>query len=371
MLSKSPTIPFIPVCLNRFRRVPTKGKKVIIPLNSNIFKEAILAQNRPPAAILRKVHNAITALMRVNEVNAIDLKWNNPNGFNRFLYICPNSKRHDMSAKVVLVPTDFTPVAETALQHAIKAAEVIDGEVALLHVISKTKDVDEARVKLNEELNRISTLNPAMKITPVLKVGNIFDDIGDTASELGAELIFMGTHGATGWQKITGSNALKVIMNSETPFIVVQDKGIKGSGYDDIVVPLDLHKETKQKLSLVANIAKVFNGRVHLIVPHESDEFLKNKLDRNIHFAKQFLGERDISFTTKVAENSAFEAAIIHHAKEVDADLIAIMNHAGETILGLVGSNQSEQQLITNKEQIPVMVMNSKSIGVSGSVLFS
>jgi nucleotide-binding universal stress UspA family protein len=277
-----------------------------------------------------------------------------------------------MSSKVVLVPTDFTKVAEVAMEHAIKTAEVIGGKVVILHVVAKAKDVDDAKAKLQKQMEMATKLNPTIKAESIVRIGNIFDDIGDTAAELGAELIFMGTHGAKGWQKITGSHALKVILNSETPFIVVQERGIKGSGYDNIIVPMDLHKDTKQKLLIVSNIATVFNSKVHLIVPHESDEFLKNQLDRNIHFAKQYLGEREISFSTRIAENSAFEAAILSLGKEIDADLVAIMNHAGEdSILGLLGRNTAEQQLMTNDQQIPVMIINPKQVGRSGSILFS
>lgn len=277
-----------------------------------------------------------------------------------------------MSSKVVLVPTDFTKVAEVAVEHAVKTAEVIGGKVIILHVVAKAKDVDEAKAKLQQQTEKAINLNPTIKVESIVRIGNIFDDIGDTAAELGAELIFMGTHGAKGWQKITGSHALKVILNSETPFIVVQERGIKGSGYDNIIVPMDLHKDTKQKLLIVANIAKVFNSKVHLIVPHESDEFLKNQLDRNIHFAKQYLGEREISFGTRIAENSAFESAILALGKEVDADLVAIMNHAGEdSILGLLGRATAEQHLMTNEQQIPVMIINPKQVGRAGSVLFS
>ena len=34
----------------------------------------------------------------------------------------------------ILVPTDFTSVAETALNHAIKIAGIMEGEIVLLHV---------------------------------------------------------------------------------------------------------------------------------------------------------------------------------------------------------------------------------------------
>ena len=61
----------------------------------------------------------------------------------------------------------------------------------------------------------------------------------------------MGTHGASRWQQIIGSRALKVITSSPVPFILVQEKLMNDTGYDHIVVPLDLNFETKQKLELV------------------------------------------------------------------------------------------------------------------------
>ena len=84
-------------------------------------------------------------------------------------------------------------------------------------------------------------------ILPAVRVGNIFEDIGDFAAEHHAQLIFMGTHGAHGWQHVTGSHALKVVTHSSVPFVIVQEKEVKDTGYDDIVVPLDFNKETKQK----------------------------------------------------------------------------------------------------------------------------
>lgn len=267
--------------------------------------------------------------------------------------------------KTLLVPTDFTEVADFALQHAVKTAEVIAGNVALLHVVDESEEVSGAKEKLNEIIEKFKTTHPSVEIKPLIRIGNIFDDIGDTASELDAELIFMGTHGATGWQKITGSYAMKVISHSKVPFVILQDKGINESGYDDIVVPLDLHKETKQKLEMVANMAKYFESKVHLITPHETDEFLKNQLDRNIYFAKQYLGEREIEYTTKVNESGDFDKAVVEHAKNVDADLITIMNlHKSSIFKGILGSKH-EQHLITNDAKIPVMMVNPSERGYS------
>ena len=268
-----------------------------------------------------------------------------------------------MKKNIILVPTDFTKVADCALSHAVKLAESYKSEIVLLHVVSKQSEVETARTKVEATAKKVSQ-ESGIVIIPNVRVGNIFDDIGDAASEMNAKIILMGTHGARGMQKITGSYALKVITNSEVPFIVVQEKGIKDTGYDDIVVPIDLAKETKQKLKYASELAKHFNSKIHLIVPNESDEYFVNQLKRNIIFAKKYLAENGINSTTKVAESGNFVKEVIKFAASIDADLISIMNLQNEGMSGLFGGG-SEQQIITNEAQIPVMCVNPKSTSVS------
>jgi len=272
-----------------------------------------------------------------------------------------------MEKKIILVPHDFTTVADNALQHAICVAKSADAEIHVLHIVGKEKEIKDAEEKVKD----ICTANGSeVKLIPMVRVGNIFDDIGDVASELHAELIFMGTHGKHGWQVITGSNALKVITHSTVPFIVVQEREIKPSGYDDIVVPLDLNKETKQKLAYVANIATYFKSRVHIITPDESDEFLRHQVKANIQFAIKFFHERGIDVTTKVAPNSGFDKEIVKHAVSLEADLIAIMNLNRNNMLGVITANH-EQYILSNDAQVPALIVNPVVGKYGSSVLFS
>lgn len=266
------------------------------------------------------------------------------------------SKAYTMTKKKLLVPYDFTEVADSAIEHALVTAKAVDGEVHILHVVSKKDNIKEAKDKLDSAINHAKETSRVKGIEVInhVRVGNIFDDIADFAVEVGAELIFMGTHGAHGWQHITGSHALKVVTNSPTPFIIVQENKIDEAGYNDIVVPLDLAKETKQKLTLVANMAQFFNSRVHVIIPDESDEFLKHTVKANIIFANKFFGERNINCTTTLAPSSGFDKEVVKHAVKVKADLIAIMNIQKNQIFG--GSH--EQYMITNDAKIPVLIIN-------------
>jgi nucleotide-binding universal stress UspA family protein len=275
-------------------------------------------------------------------------------------------------SKNLLVPTDFSKVADCAVNHATAVAKTINGKINLLHVVSKKDHMDEALLKMKLLTERLAKENPNVSYTPIIRVGNIFDDIAEVAEELKAELIIMGTHGMKGMQFITGSRALKVVTSSATPFIIVQERGIKDSGYDDIVVPLDMSKETKQKLAVVAIMAQYFKSRVHLIIPKESDEFIKNQITRNLNYAKQFFSEKKIEYTATVSDEDSgdFDDGIIRHASAINADLIAIMNLSANSLVAAFGSSYV-QHIITNEAQIPALVINPISTSVMGSVLFS
>ena len=161
----------------------------------------------------------------------------------------------------ILVPTDFTEAADSALQHAVFTAKRTGAKIYLLHLCKSSKDIGPAKVKLEEQSKQQSAFNA--KIELLARVGD-FKDIPLIAKELEAEIIFMGTHGAQGAQKIMGSNALKLVTRSETPFIIVQKGAPAPTGYRKIIVPTSFHFESKQKIMAVAEISKYFNSKIRL-----------------------------------------------------------------------------------------------------------
>jgi len=271
-----------------------------------------------------------------------------------------------MSPEVYLVPTDFTIIGDSAIAHAVKSGQKAGAHICLLHVVEDKKDIQKAEDTL-EKMAEKAMNESSLTINYVVSVGNIFDDIGSVAEELGASIIFMGTHGLKGWQFLTGSRALKVITNSTVPFIVVQDKFPKRS-YQNIVMPIDLSIEDKQKLTSVVEVAKMFDSKVHIVAPMQTDEFLANRLNRNMNFAKTYMNENDVDHDTHIADGSIeFDEAVIKYAQEMNADLITIINHE-DAATALFG-NSFEQSVITNVAKIPVMVVNQKIITRIGSVI--
>lgn len=271
-----------------------------------------------------------------------------------------------MNKKNFIVPYDFTPVAEIALNHAIVTAKALDASIYILHVVSGDKEIAPKQEELKEI---ISNLNTSVEIIPIVRIGNIFDDIGNVAAEHLSQLIFMGTHGPHGLQHIFGSHALRVVTNSSVPFIIVQERNIKPEGYKDIVVPLDLAKETKQKLVHVANLAKYFNSKIHIVTLEEKDPTLSRRISDNIYLAKNFLEERDIEYTTHIVSQAGFDKEVVKHAIQVDADLIAIMNLNQQNLFGLLTANY-EQYMITNDAMIPTLIVNPIESKYGTSFLF-
>lgn len=260
--------------------------------------------------------------------------------------------------KRILVPTDFTKVGDTALNHAIVVGKALDSEVFVLHIITNKRDISEAKLKLQTLEARVEK-ESNFSIQTVVRIGSIFEDIDKAATELDASLVIMGTHGLRGMQFLTGSKALKVVTESSIPFIIVQEREIRATGYDRIVVPLDLNKETKQKLNLVSDMALYFDSEVFLVSPGEKDEFLKNQLDRNLTYAQNFFQEREISCTTHITEGKSgtFTKEMLHYATSINGDLICIMNMYENSLVSIIGGGY-EQAIITNESQIPVLCVN-------------
>lgn len=275
-----------------------------------------------------------------------------------------------MSTSIFLVPTDYSKVADCAINHAIKLAQTLQGEIRLLHVVAKEKDVNDNNEKLKKIAEQIESANN-IKVEYIVRVGNIFDDIGKVASELNAQLIIMGTHGVKGFQHITGSYALKVITNSKVPFIVVQERNIR-EGYSKIILPLELAKETKQKISLTIAMAKYFHSKVYVFSPLETDEYLRNTATRNLNYTKSEMQIHKIPFEAVTAEKSgSFVKQLLHYAAKIDADLITMLNIQDIGLTEFI-AGPDEQQIITNETQIPVLCVNPVNVMINkGSILFT
>jgi len=274
---------------------------------------------------------------------------------------------------IVLVPTDFTEVANYAIDHAAGIAKQLNGKVALLHVINKETKAYLKKEKLtddaiNEKLKSIaSTVEKKynVKLDYIAEEGSIFTTIAKVTSDIGARIIVMGTHGKLGVQHLIGSFALKVIESSPVPVIVVQEKDFS-KGYKNIVLPVDETSESKQKVNWAIHIAKIFNSTIHLFGIKYSDEFQMNEVERNMSQIKNILLKNEIKFTDKISTEtySNFGKSINVYADYIKADLVMIMTNPHQLLPSFILSPWAEQ-VVFSSSKIPAMCINPIEFGIT------
>lgn len=256
----------------------------------------------------------------------------------------------------ILVPWDFSQVAEYALAHAVQYAETLTADITLLNVVKKEKDVVEATNKLNT-VAEVASKKYNKKPSVVVKVGSIFKTITEAANDMDAAIVVMGTHGMKGMQKFTGSWALKVIVDTQAPFVVVQAPPIHKE-VNNVVFPIDFRAESKEKLAWAYYLAKNFNTKIHICKPEIKDEFMVKKVRSNLLFAKKYLDERNIDYDiTTVEGTDDFAEATIKFGKNVNTDLILILTTKNITLQDYI-LGADEQKIIANNAKIPVMCVN-------------
>ena len=263
----------------------------------------------------------------------------------------------------ILVPWDFTKVAENALLHGIKIARMVGTEIVLLHIVSENTGQD-AEKKIRSALNDIVhdyKASFSMGFQGKVMKGHIYSTISEYANVKNAAMVIMGTHGLKGLQKVTGSWALKVIAGSKVPFIVVQEKPAEFEKYKNIVFPLDFKTENKDKLRWAIFMGKYFDSKVHILKKKEEEKSMQKKIDLNLTLAMRYLIQNALEYEIHelpLVPNFAKES--LAFAQDINADLIIITTtrnlNPARYILG-----PQEQYIIANSSKIPVMCVNPDS----------
>ncbi|MEO2065129.1 MAG: universal stress protein [Desulfurobacteriaceae bacterium] len=150
--------------------------------------------------------------------------------------------------KKALYSTDFSPLAEVALDYVKKLKEAGEEEVVVVHVVDdlsvelpdgtdliEEKDVfkilpevdQEYVVNLIEKLNSIKEIleDENLKVKLYLKYGNIPKQIVSVADEENVNIIVMGAHGKGLLSEILlGSVSTDVIRHAKCPVLIVKKR---------------------------------------------------------------------------------------------------------------------------------------------------
>jgi nucleotide-binding universal stress UspA family protein len=268
----------------------------------------------------------------------------------------------EVDSKIIVVPWDFTPVAEYALQHAVKISRMTHNDICLLHIVEKiTTDGGMKAKQAAMEVKAIETnRNFGVTVKTHVQRGTIFKQIAEFVNDRGASIVVMGTHGMVGMQKWTGSWALKVIAKSKVPFMVVQAPPKDQERYHKIVFPVDFRSEEKEKLSMAIFMGKYFDSKIYILKATRKDESLAKKTNLNLNFTVRMLIQNNIEYEIREIATEKMSERTIEIAQELEADLIVIMTTKDITFADYV-VGAKEQEIIANSQKIPVCCVTPTS----------
>jgi nucleotide-binding universal stress UspA family protein len=237
---------------------------------------------------------------------------------------------------------------------------MVNNSIQIIHILDKNADELQIQVNLQSIANNCDATH-GIKPGLIIKKGSIFTTISEVANNIKASMVIMGTHGMQGFQKLTGSWALKVLAGSYVPFFVVQD--LPTNDYlQKIVVPINSKSENKEKLPWIIYLAKHYRSEILIFKDGHSSQHLSAKSNQNIQFLKTELDNKGIKYSIQ-SNNSkkSFAEASIDYAQQSGANLIAVMTSPKtgfkEYMMGI-----SEQHIIANNHKIPVMCINPQKI---------
>ncbi len=272
-----------------------------------------------------------------------------------------------MNNKAILVPTDFSEACRNAVKHGAALSKITGNPLVVFHVINNESslffkkaagDVN-AEDRLKEVQDFVRT-EYGIEIGTEIRKGSIFREIPRFAKEIDAAFMILGTRGKAGIQKLIGNQAMRIVEKSPIPTLVVQ-KRVFGSGYENIVFPVNIDIEFGQKVYWSVYFAKYFNSKVHIFVFREDNPELQARINNVVQQITEAFELAEIPVSVKTAKNqAAYANQLLEFAASVRADLIPIMTDNDEFEPAFIFTSLDEK-MVYNTQQIPVMCINPKN----------
>ncbi len=276
----------------------------------------------------------------------------------------------------ILVPIDFSEFSLAALEFARLFAEKAQSKVYLIHVIETYEynvaidlpieiDIKQViREGIEKKLSEVAEqyLKPFnIEYETIIAEGKIYKAIEKTVIDKGIGLVVMGTRGASvsfvedPGRYVLGSNAYRVVRTAPCPVITLS-KRKEPLQIKKIVLPLDVTKETTQKVGIAIQLAKLFNATIHAIsVSSLWDEYLHDisRLKWLLDRVAEEIKREGIPVVTHMLRHDKVSKSVVEYADSADADLILIMVRQerkwNEMIIG------STARAVIENATVPVM----------------
>lgn len=269
----------------------------------------------------------------------------------------------------ILIPTDFSEVANNALNYALQVAEKCGASIHILHVkqvpmIDATypadtyqlyaAELEEYEQKSMQKLEESLLQKTTVKRTFHSVMGFVSDEIIAHAEAHNIDLIVMGTTGASGIAELlVGSNAASVIGKSITPVLVIPPAH-SYKPLRHILYSTDYNEPEFPAVSRMMYFAELYDAKVSILhVRTDYDKYFNSENNFFVRNKKQF-EKHEVNIINvekgEVAEN------IDRSIDELGIDLLVMAKHNRSFFDRLFHRSLSKQMAYHSK--IPLLVVH-------------
>ncbi len=261
--------------------------------------------------------------------------------------------------RTILVPFDFSDCAMDALRVAGSIARRVGACIDVVHLYEPMMDFHTENRRLREEIEdkmeRIPQLPflQGVELRKFLLRQMALKEMFNNERLAGVDLIVMGTHGATGWKGLVGSNTQRVVRLAPMPVLVIKHR-IDMFEPRHVVYASNFTGTDVEKFDDFWPLLSLFNVELHLVKVNTPQHFERSDdTHRAIDaFVQRYGLER---FTATIYNDMSVEQGILSFAQGIDADLIAMATHGRKGFFQVVNGSLTED--IVNRTAFPVLSM--------------
>ncbi|MEM6642575.1 MAG: universal stress protein [Bacteroidota bacterium] len=273
--------------------------------------------------------------------------------------------------KKILVPYDFSPVAEHALDLACQIADKVDSEIMLLNVIEHPttdsfrtmgiqdvnpleqlyikKMYEKVDMKLSEVITKAKYSDD--KITSKIQLGNAYNTIIDQVVEEKVDLLVVGTEGAEGLNEfLVGSIAEKIVRKATCPVITTMNR-CEIEPIEKIVFASDFSHTDAGFISRLKELQSTLEAQLNIVKINTPASFTSTRHD--MQQMEEFVKKYDIkNYSIDIYNYKNEEDGIVYYAEDIKADMIALGTHQRKGVGHFLAGSIAED--VVNHAVIPV-----------------
>ena len=274
--------------------------------------------------------------------------------------------------KLLLVPTDFSPISDNATKFAMDMAKAMGAKIMLVNMyqipisfsevplvtisLDQLKKISEDKLtELKENIERITTGNVHVYTQSIL--GEVTEEVKKLCDTLHPFAVIMGTRGVTGLGRFfLGSNSLSIIGKIETPVFVIPP-GATFKPFRKIGLATDM-KDVVQNMPVeeIRQLINFFNADLHVLnVDYERKHFTSYTPEESLNLDTMLSGLNPVY---NFIENKDIDEGLNEFAAKNNIDLLVTLpkkHHLLEKIL-----EKSHTRELIYHTTVPLMCIHQK-----------